>query len=74
MSEIFTTTIAGCYTSSSDQDLLPPTDIFRARRLDGSGDCDFNSGRGERIWGWWWSIVRILEANDDICVLEELLW
>ena len=25
-------------TSSSDQDLLPPADIFLARRLEGSGD------------------------------------
>jgi hypothetical protein len=25
-------------TSSSDQDLLPPADILRARRLEGSGD------------------------------------
>jgi hypothetical protein len=40
-------------TSSSDQDLFPPADILRARRLDGSGDCEFISGRGERIWGWW---------------------
>lgn len=41
-------------TSSSDQDLFPPADILRARRLEESvGDCEFISGRGERIWGWW---------------------
>lgn len=28
----------GRHTSSSDQDLLPPADIFLARRLEGSGD------------------------------------
>lgn len=41
----------GDHTSSSDQDLFPPADILRARRLDGSADCEFISGRGERICG-----------------------
>jgi hypothetical protein len=41
------------FTSSSDQDRFPPADILRARRLEGSGDCEFISGRGERTWGWW---------------------
>jgi hypothetical protein len=39
----------GLHTSSSDQDLFPPADIFRARRLAESECCELISGRGDKI-------------------------
>jgi hypothetical protein len=62
------------HTSSSDQDLLPPAESLRARRLEGSGDCEFISGRGERIWGWWWSMVKIGFVLRIENVVVMLIW
>lgn len=48
------------HTSSSDQDLFPPADIFLARRFAASEGWEFISGRGESTWGWWWSMFEVI--------------